>query len=142
VEPTALDKPSDQLFSLTHSSRPAKRLHKGVSMAVQFGWLIPVVAAAVTWALLLHPTHAQAPTSVSYIFSNGDLEWRSWSWGLRQLNLQDTEKAMPGARAAMCLSVQPFGALSLKAGVRAAGLRPPALAPHPLLAVRGASELL
>lgn len=88
-------------------------------MAVRrLGWVPAAAAAVCVWALLVRAAHAQAPTSVSYIFINGDLEWRSWSWGLRQLNLQDTERAMPGAHAAMCLSVQPFGALSLKSGVR------------------------
>ncbi|KAL4457715.1 hypothetical protein ABPG75_012580 [Micractinium tetrahymenae] len=53
-------------------------------------------------------------TSVGTIYSNGDLAWRSWSWGLSQLSLRDPSNPMPGARASLCMSVQPFGALSLR----------------------------
>ena len=34
--------------------------------------------------------------------------------GLASLNTKDASAPAPGARAAMCLAVQPFGALSLK----------------------------
>ncbi len=55
--------------------------------------------------------------SVGPIYSNGNLEWRSWSWGLSSLNVRDASKPMPGARAALCLAIQPFGALSLRSSV-------------------------
>lgn len=70
-------------------------------------------AAAVRRSLL----SSGASPSVGSIYSNGNLEWRSWSWGLSSLNVRDAGKPMPGARAALCLAVQPFGALSLRSSV-------------------------
>ncbi|PRW55888.1 hypothetical protein C2E21_5030 [Chlorella sorokiniana] len=68
-------------------------------------------AAAVRRSLL------STSPSVGPIYSNGNLEWRSWSWGLSSLNVRDAGKPMPGARAALCLAIQPFGALSLRSSV-------------------------
>ena len=68
-------------------------------------------AAAVRRSLL------SSSPSVGPIYSNGNLEWRSWSWGLSSLNVRDAGKPMPGARAALCLAIQPFGALSLRSSV-------------------------
>ena len=47
----------------------------------------------------------------------GQLEWRSWSWGLSYLNLRDASAPMQGSREAMCLGVMPFGALSLRSAM-------------------------
>jgi hypothetical protein len=87
------------------------------------GGILVLLAALLAWAsqARAHSPSAirslLAASSASVIFNNGLLEWRSWSWGLASLNMKDASAPAPGARAAMCASVQPFGALSLKSAM-------------------------
>lgn len=57
-----------------------------------------------------------AMPQASLIYSNGTLQpgWSSWSWGLSYQNLAARNSPAEGSGASLCLSVQPFGALSLR----------------------------
>jgi hypothetical protein len=87
------------------------------------GGILVLLAALLTWAPQARADSASAvrsllaASSASVIYNNGLLEWRSWSWGLASLNVKDSSAPAPGARSAMCLGVQPFGALSLKSSM-------------------------
>jgi len=58
-----------------------------------------------------------AKDTVEMIYNDGYLQngWTSWSWGLEGQNLSDISSPANGSHASYCVSIQPFGALSLKA---------------------------
>lgn len=61
---------------------------------------------------------AQQSTSTAVIYSNGSLEWKSWSWGTSYMSLKDPSfPPSPGSKSSLGLLLQPFGALSLKSPV-------------------------
>jgi hypothetical protein len=71
---------------------------------------------ALTVCLLVFLAQTGAQTTVSYIYSNGELygAFRSWSWGLSSLSFTSPDVT---GRTVLCLSAQPFGALSLKSSM-------------------------
>lgn len=60
---------------------------------------------------------AQQDTSTAVIYSNGDLRWKSWSWGTSYMSLKDPSNPSPGSRSSLGIQLQPFGALSLRSPV-------------------------
>ncbi|RMZ57044.1 hypothetical protein APUTEX25_002276 [Auxenochlorella protothecoides] len=56
--------------------------------------------------------------SVATIYKDGlQSGWGSWSWGTKTLNLQDSGNVMSGSKYALCATLAPYGAVSLKSNI-------------------------
>jgi hypothetical protein len=71
------------------------------------------------------PPQGRLPSSAITAYSDGAMApgWVSWSWGTMKYDQRDHARPISGAKQSLCITLAPFGAVSLK-GVKPFQLGP------------------